>query len=298
MSHPWQLLLAIGLLITTSLGAQAADVTVIYNKSEPKNFIALLQDALEHTKADGAYTLKPTETSLPTARMIDEIADNTGALSIMTRGSNIEEEKKLLPIRIPLDKGLLGYRIMLVRQQDLPRFAAIQSVDELKQLRVGQGSRWPDTKILEGAGFKVTKGYYAAGLLRMLNEERFDMFARATWEATGNLDDAKKQDLGDLVIEPSLAVFYPYPRIFMVSRKGDGPALAARIEKGLRAMIKDGSFDKAFNEFFGPAVESTNLRGRKIFRVENKLLSPETPLDDKSLWFSVEEPATKTPSKP
>lgn len=297
MSHPWQRLLAIASL-TASLSVQAADLTVIYNKNEPKNFIALLQDALEHTKADGAYTLKATDTALPTARMIDEIADNTGVISIMTRGSNMEEEKKLLPIRIPLDKGLLGYRIMLVRKQDLPKFAAIQSVDELKKLSVGQGSRWPDTKILEGAGFKVTKAYYAAGLLRMLNEERFDMFARASWEATGNFEDAQKQGLDDLVIEPSLTVFYPYPRIFMVSRKGDGPVLAARIEKGLRMMIKDGSFDKAFNEFFGPAIESTKLRERKVFRVENKLLSPETPLDDKSLWFSMDTPAAKNPSKP
>lgn len=297
MIKPLPLLLAAALLVV-GLQAHAADVTVIYNKSEPKNFIALLQDALERTKSEGAYSLKPTDTALPTARMIDEIADNTGTISIMTRGSNIEEEKRLMPIRIPLDKGLLGYRVMLVRKQDLPKFAAIQSVDELKQLRVGQGSRWPDTKILEGAGFKVTKGYYAAGLLRMLNEERFDMFARATWEATGNLDDAKKQGLDDLVIEPSLAVFYPYPRIFMVSRKGDGPALAARIERGLRLMIKDGSFDKAFNDFFGPAIETTQLRERKIFRVDNKLLSPDTPLDDKSLWFSVDTPTTKPSSKP
>ncbi|MDP5240971.1 hypothetical protein Q9Q94_15625 [Uliginosibacterium sp. 31-16] len=291
-------LLLAAVLLAVSLQTHAADVTVIYNKNEPKNFIALLQDALEHTKSEGAYSIKPTDTALPTARMIDEIADNTGTISIMTRGSNIEEEKRLLPIRIPLDKGLLGYRIMLVRKQDLPKFAAIQSVDELKLLRVGQGSRWPDTKILEGAGFKVTKGYYAAGLLRMLNEDRFDMFARATWEATGNLEDAKKQGLDDLVIEPSLAVFYPYPRIFMVSRKGDGPALAARIERGLRLMIKDGSFDKAFNDFFGPAIESTQLRERKIFRVDNKLLSPDTPLDDKSLWFSVDAPTTKPSSKP
>lgn len=275
-----------------------AELAVLYNKNEPKYFVDLLGQALEHTRNEGAYTLKPTETVIPGGRLISEIADNTGVISIMTRGSNIEEEKKLLPIRIPLDRGLLGYRIMLVRKQDLPKFAAIQSVDELKQMRIGQGSRWPDTKILEAAGFKVTKAYYTAGLMRMLNEERFDMFARATWEAAANFSDAQKQKLDDLVIEPSLAVAYPYPRIFMVSRKGDGPLLAARIERGLRLMIKDGSFDKAFNEFFGPAIESTQLRTRKIFRVDNKLLSPETPLEDKSLWFSVEAPAAKPANKP
>lgn len=284
-------------LIATPLGAHAEPLTVIHNKNEPEYFVQLLAGALEHTKADGPYILKPSATNIPGGRLISEIAENTGTISIMTRGSNMDEEKKLLPVRIPLDRGLLGYRIMVVRKQDLPKFAAIQSVDELKKLRIGQGSRWPDTKILEGSGFKVTKAYYTAGLLRMLNEERFDMFARATWEATKNLEDAQKQGLNDLVIEPTLAIHYPYPRIFMVSRKGNGPELAARIEKGLRLMIKDGSFDKAFNDFFGPALEETKLRERKIFRVDNTLLSPETPLDDKSLWFSVSSPATSTPAR-
>lgn len=265
----------------------AADLTVIYNKSEPKYFVDLLQSALEHTKSEGGFTLKPSDTAIPAGRLITEIAENTGSISIMTRGSNIEEEKTLLPIRIPLDKGLLGYRIMLVRKQDLARLAGIKSLEELKRIPIGQGSRWPDTKILEAAGFKVSKGYYAAGLLRMLDEGRFDMFARASWEAEIGIRDAEKQGISDLAIEPSFAIAYPYPRIFMVSRKGEGPALAARIERGLRAMIKDGSFDKAFNQFFGPALESTKLAGRRIFHVENKLLSPETPLDDKSLWFAV-----------
>lgn len=285
-------------LLTLGLNGQAAELSVIYNKNEPKNFIALLEGALEHTKSEGPYTLKASETTFGTARAIDEIADNTGALHIMTRGSNIEEEKKLLPIRIPLDKGLLGYRILLVRQQDLAKFAAIQSVDELKRLKVGQGSRWPDTKILEAAGFTVTKGYYAAGLLRMLHEERFDMFARATWEAPSGLADALKQGINGLAIEPTLAIYYPMPRIFMVSRKGDGPALAARIERGLRAMIKNGSFDKAFAEFFGPALESAKLHERKIFRVDNKLLSPETPFDDKTLWLDVSVPYSADNKKP
>lgn len=297
MIKPLQCLMVISLVIS-SLSAPAADLSVIYNKNEPKNFISLLEAALEHTKSEGGFSIKASETTFGTARAIDEIADNTGNLHILTRGSNIDEEKKLLPVRVPLDKGLLGYRIMLVRKQDLPKFAAIQSVDELKRLSVGQGSRWPDTKILEAAGFKVTKAYYSAGLLRMLTEERFDMFARATWEAPGGLADASKQGITDLAIEPSLAVYYPMPRIFMVSRKGEGPTLAARLERGLRAMIKDGSFDRIFTESFGPALEAARLHERKIFRVDNKFLSPDTPFEDKSLWLDVSVPYSAGAKKP
>lgn len=282
--------LLLWLMATASGGVCAADLTVIHNKSEPEYFVGLLRDALEHTKDMGGFTLKPSETTLAGARLIDEIADDSGNIHIMTRGSNIDEEKRLLPVRIPLDKGLLGYRVLLVRKQDLPKFAAVQSVDELKQLRMGQGATWPDTKILEAAGFRMVKGTYSAGLTRMLNEERFDMFARASWEAENDLK--RSADMQDLVLEPSLVIVYPYPRIFMVSRKGNGPALATRIETGLRRMIADGSFDKHFNGYFGPFIEKTKLRERRVFEVENKLLPPDTPLADKKLWFDMSAAAT------
>lgn len=291
-------LLATALLLISSSGLKAADLTVIYSKLEQKHFVTMLESALEHTKNEGAFQLKLSETSFGAARAIDEIADNTGNLHILTRGSNMDDEKKLLPIRVPLDKGLLGYRIMLIRQPDLPKFAAIQSIDEIKKLRIGQGSRWPDTKILDAAGFTVTKAYYQAGLLRMLHEERFDMLARATWEVPVGLADASKQGINGLAIEPSLAIYYPQPRIFMVSRKGDGPALAARIERGLRAMIKDGTFDRIFSQAFGPALEAARLHERKIFRVDNKFLSPETPFDDKSLWLDASAPYSVNNKKP
>lgn len=273
-------------LFVAASAARAADLTIIHNKAEPPYFVELLQDALEHTKDMGAFVLKPSDASFAGSRLIDEIAEDSGQIHIMTRGSNIEEEKRLLPIRIPLDKGLLGYRIMLVRKQDLPRFAAIQNVDELKKLRTGQGSLWPDTKILEGAGFHLVKGSFSPGLTRMLNEERFDMFPRASWEAETDLK-RYATEMPDIVVEPSLVVVYPYPRYFMVSRKGAGPAIAARIEAGLRRMIADGSFDRRFEAYFGPFIEKTRLRERRVFEVENKLLPAETPLADKKLWFNM-----------
>ncbi len=88
------------------------------------------------------------------------------------------------------------------------------------------------------------------------------------------------------MIEPSLVLVYPYPRIFMVSRKGNGPELAKRLETGLRRMIANGQFEAMFNEFFGPAIENTRLRERRVLRIDNKLISPETPFDDPTLWFA------------
>ena len=44
-----------------------------------------------------------------------ELEINSGLLNVIVHGSVREYEESLRPIRIPLDKGLLGYRVFLIR---------------------------------------------------------------------------------------------------------------------------------------------------------------------------------------
>ncbi|WP_267876184.1 hypothetical protein [Duganella rivi] len=40
----------------------------------------------------------------------------------------MELEQQYVPVRLPVDKGLLGYRLFLIRGADLPRFAAVTPI--------------------------------------------------------------------------------------------------------------------------------------------------------------------------
>lgn len=285
-------------LLMLALPVWSATTRVIHNKGEQAYHVKLLKEILEHTRDMGSYELLSAENTFGSARLIEEVADNSGAVNILSRApaTSEKEMERLLPIRIPLDKGLLGYRIMLVRKQDLGKFAEVNSLADLKKFRMGQGARWVDATVLEKAGFDVVGGYYPAGLRRMLNEERFDMIARAIWEAPKEQEEVSKE-MPDLVVEPSLVLHYPFARYFWVSRQGDGPEMARRIETGLRRIIADGTFDRLFNEFYGPFMEKTNLRSRRVFEIGNALLPADTPLEDKSLWFSM-RPTEDAPSAP
>jgi hypothetical protein len=59
----------------------------------------------------------------------------------------------------------------------------------------------------------------------------------------------------------------------------------ARNEEGMRKMMADGTYDKIFDKYQRSKIEKLHLKDRKIFRIENQLLGPETPFDDKKLWF-------------
>jgi hypothetical protein len=57
------------------------------------------------------------------------------------------------------------------------------------------------------------------------------------------------------------------------------------VEQGLNQMIKDGSFDTHFRNYKNPLIERAHLKTRRLFRIPNPYLSPETPLARKELWY-------------
>lgn len=192
-------------------------------------------------------------------------------------------EDRLLPVRFPLRKGLLGYRLLLIDQKDKAKFANIDSVDALKALRGGTGTQWSITRIWDQAGFQTVKENDYESLFRRLGLGQFDYFARGVNEVFDEYETRKGQ-LPNIVIESSLALYVPLPTYYFVSPSK--PVVAARIHEGLEAMLRDGSFEKLFQEYYGDDIKRANLPGRRILSIDNPTLSPQTPLDRKALWLN------------
>ena len=68
--------------------------------------------------------------------------------------TSIERESDLLPVRIPIYKGLYGLRLLLTTKDKLIKFANISDVAELSELDFIQGHDWPDTTVLTDNGFE------------------------------------------------------------------------------------------------------------------------------------------------
>jgi hypothetical protein len=62
----------------------------------------------------------------------------------------------------------------------------------------------------------------------------------------------------------------------------------------MRAMMADGIYDQIFDRYQKRKIEKLRLKDRKIFRLANPFLGPETPFDDKRLWF---DPQTYAPNR-
>ena len=244
----------------------------------------ILRTALEKTKPKwGAYRMTPSAL-MTEQRQAFELKNATGRLTVMYLSTTAEFEKTLIPIRIPVDKNLGGYCVFLIRKGEEGRFAAVKTLDDLRRFSYGLGLGWIDVGILRHSGFNVVTGSSYDGLFEMLVHQRFDIFLRAAVEVLDEYEQ-RKRTFPDLYIEENLILYYPLPMYFWFSRTAEGRRLAARAEEGMRMMIADGTYDAIFDKYQRPKIERLRLKERRIFRIDNPNVGPETPFADKKLWF-------------
>lgn len=242
----------------------------------------MLRAALEASSAKyGAYELRTSPLGMERDRLLLEMRKGQ-LVNLSAQITSPEWERKLIPIRIPIDKGLSGYRISLIDGRRQAEFSAIGTLAQLKQLSLGAGRQWSSTAVFLRAGFDVAEGNSTAGLHSMLAAHRFQHFPRGIEEALFE-QAAYAPAFPDLAVERSLAIYFPLPRYFFVTP--DQQRLAQRLEHGLQALVANGRFDQIFHEFYDELIDKVGLRKRRLFKLDNPFLSPQTPLANKAYWY-------------
>lgn len=274
-----------------NISVDSTTMEYVYNAPESGDDIRyqyqweILKTALEKTKKEyGSYRLVKSQ-QMSEKRQVFELKNSTNEITVMYLSTTPEMEKDLLPIRIPVDKNLAGYFVMLIRKEDQAEFNRIRTMDELKKKSIGLGYGWIDVEILRANNFKVVTGSTYEGLFKMVANKRFDAFARSAVEILDEYE-ARKEVLNNIEIEDSLLLYYPLPMYFWFSKTERGELLADRAKKGMEIMIKDGSYDQLFYKYHGDKTRKLNLKGRRIFKIDNPLLVPETPFEHKHLWYN------------
>lgn len=240
----------------------------------------LLQLAL--IKAGSGEQVVMTPHYMQQNRSIIEVANATGKVHVTATMTSPEREQQLLPIRIPISKGLIGWRLLLVRQADSQRYRNVRTMAGFAPFKVAQGHDWPDVAILRANGVEVTPVSSYSSLFGMLKAGRIDYLPRSVQEIW-----AEAARHPGLVVEPYLVLRYPATDYFFVNRANT--RLAEQIRQGLEAAIADGSMDQLFYRHYGALLRDAALDKRRLIELANPLLPPETPLARKELWFRLED---------
>src|SRR4051812_17906051 len=236
----------------------------------------ILRVALEKTTpAYGPYKMESAP-FMTERRQATELRANTGSINVMLLGTTPDMERDLFPIRIPVDRNLGGYSVLLARKEQLPALSKVRTLADLRRFKIGLGLGWIDVDILHANNLTVVTGSSYDGLFEMLDNSRFDAFLRSSIEVLGELS-VRKARMPDLRIESTLCIYYPMPMYFWFSKTPEGRRLAARVERGMRRMIADGTYDEIFSRYQDYKITALKLSDRRILRLENPMLTPETP---------------------
>jgi hypothetical protein len=208
------------------------------------------------------------------------LADNE--LDIVWYATTNDFEELMQPIRIPIYRGLLGYRVLMIKGGTQHKFDGIKTLEDLRRVSLGQGRLWADTDVLTANGLNVVKVMKYENLFFMLDGDRFDGFPRGAHEPWGEI---KRYPQLSLTVENNISLVYTNPFYFFVNKSNTD--LARLLEKGFRIAIEDGSFNNYFmnDATVKDAIEKSNLKNRIIIPLNNPTLPKLTPVNDKTLWF-------------
>lgn len=244
----------------------------------------ILRTALEYTREQyGPYRIEKSQAMTET-RQLRELQKADGLINLMYLGTNAELEERLTPVRIPVDRNLSGYFILLIRAGDQPRFDRIQSLEQLRSLTFGMGSGWLDVNVYAHNQLKVVTGSQYDGLFFMLMANRFDAFPRSGVEIIGELE-LRRDEMPNLHMERNLLLTYTWPMYFWFAKSEEGRRLAKRVESGMLAMIEDGSYERIFDKYYRADIQRLRLGQRRLIQLENPMLPALTPLHDTRLWY-------------
>ena len=168
-------------IIRANLGAVANDVRTLYKMEVLHKALALTEEKY------GPYKVVTTALLTKTSRAMLEISSGKNTNVYMALTTN-EWESKTLPIRVPIRRGILNYRLLLIHRDNAPLFAKVKTLKDLKDLKMGLLEGWAGVKVMKAN--KLNVGAYNSynGLFYMLSTKRIDYFPRGINEIYDELD--------------------------------------------------------------------------------------------------------------
>jgi len=258
-------------VFTTVGGEGPTDIRHLYNTK-------LLELALTKTIAEfGDFELAATNQNENYPRLLQQLDKGIYKNFFLKASVTDDILEKYHVIKIPVDRGVTGYRIAFTSQKNIENHCKHISFKSIKNKLSVQGIGWLDTKILEYNQFNVYGASKYEQMFRMIERKRVSYFFRGINEIYDELDKYP-----NMSIEPCFALKYSLPRFFITNKKNIKNA--QRIEIGLKKAFKDGSYIKLWNVFFKDSIQLSNLKERQIFELENPYIKT---LDNDYLKYNV-----------
>lgn len=204
-------------------------------------------------------------------------AARQGRIDVVMLPNTAQDTAPLVPVKLPLRRGLLGVRLLLARAELADRLTHVETSEQLKrEFTLGYGRGWLDAEVMQALGFRVEFGSTYAGLFDMLRAGRFDFLTRGVNELAAERRDPRLAGSG-MVVVPGIALYYPLDDYFWV--RPARPRLHADIDRGFRRALADGSYAALFERHHAAAMAEAGIEHRSVLHLQGYPVPPGTPLE-------------------
>ncbi len=246
-------------------------------------YVGLLRLALQKA-ANGRDTPRlVTTVKVEQANSIQALAQQK-LIDVFWVGTDHNKEQQLRAIKIPLERGLMGFRKFTIVRSMKTRLDQVHNLTDLKKLRACVGSDWPDRAILEHAGLPVLAVADYEQLFAQLAAGACDYFPRGLHEGKAELS-LRAAHYPQLVRYQDIILHYPFAVYFFTSR--DNEALAKWIEEGLEQLIRSGELLSYMQQH--PLTRHifplSQFQAKDWITLENPIISDTNTMAMPRYWF-------------
>ena len=221
-------------------------------------------------------------TDIPRLRLIRSMELDSIDCDIVITGPKFHDYSTLKRMNVPIMKGLLGTRALIINKENQIFFDTIKTVEDFKQKSIiGSGEWWSDTQILQNNGvtvLPVPDGKFDL----MLDGDRYHAYHYSVLDILDNHPQIKSKNH---VLEEGILISYKIGNFIYLNP--NNPEKIKFMTGKLSDFIKTGQFDSFFYSHRDvlKVFEMLNISSRRTFKLTNPINAYDLNEVDDDLWL-------------
>ncbi len=207
--------------------------------------------------------------NFPGAKEEGEIFQRGFDLTTTVAGNPKFKPGGYLEVASPLCGGILGCRVLVVRQEDLTLFTEVSS-EQLKKCVAGIPDTWADAKIMASNGYRLIEHGTLEDIFSLLQEKQCDYIPLGINEVEALFNQHAHIATG-LAIEPTLMLYYPLPIVIYVNP--DYTELHQLLCDGVKALQDSGQLQAFYQQYYADSVQCMQPQNRRLIYLKNPSLT-------------------------
>lgn len=188
-------------------------------------------------------------------------------IDIAWAGASKANTQQFNALNFPIMKGMIGYRLFLVKQNNQDILKNVFNLEDLKSFTFGQGSTWVEIDMFQQAGLQVVPSESYSALFSMLNNGRFELFPRSILEISNELETFSQYNLE---VANHIALYYDFALLFYVNK--DNITLYRYLNERLKDPVLKQRIDQLFEQYYQDSLDRYHYEQRRVIKIANPLM--------------------------